>query len=479
VKVATELAGSDADERFALPTNVVQPTNIVQPTSGKNLSGAVRAADPLEVDGETASRPPDTNGALPPRVLAAEQVLITGDESTSSLERLVGLALANNPRLRAANQRVAAAIHAIEPAKALPDPVFANTFYPLHDQALQTAAGRLGNQMSLQQRVPWPEKRKAAADIARRELEVARAEVERIAADLAEEVQVAYYELWYIDRALVLLDESAGVVDQLEEIATSRYAVGASQRDVLRARNERDRLATERLRFAQRREAALAELAALVGMPLDFDLPRAEPVALDALELQLDGLIELAEACNPTLRGLAQEVARDRQRLRAACLEDRPDLQFGIQWGLISDEQAISPVADGHDTIGWTVSTTLPIWRAKNTAVARAAEHRLQSTAETLASARDGVRGEIRRLVFDAEQLRSRLGLFREQILPRTRETLELTIADYRSEEVNFNTVVETYREVLMFETQVAELEAALATTMARLQRAVGCPIGK
>ncbi|QDT13418.1 hypothetical protein [Stieleria marina] len=40
------------------------------------------------------------------------------------------------------------------------DPTFNNTFWPLHDNAIQIAAGRVGNQMSVNQKVPFPDKLK-------------------------------------------------------------------------------------------------------------------------------------------------------------------------------------------------------------------------------------------------------------------------------------------------------------------------------
>ena len=61
------------------------------------------------------------------------------------VEHFVGLALAQHPSIRAARQRVAAETNRISQVRALPDPQFMNTFWPIQDQSLQTAAGRVGN----------------------------------------------------------------------------------------------------------------------------------------------------------------------------------------------------------------------------------------------------------------------------------------------------------------------------------------------
>lgn len=68
------------------------------------------------------------------------------------------------------------------------------------------------------------------------------------------------------------------------------------------------------------------------------------------------------------------------------------------------------------------------------------------------------------------------LDLFRNRIIPRTEQTLQLATADYRSERVDFFSLIHIYQELLAFPVQVARLEASLAGTLARLDLAVGCP---
>ena len=121
------------------------------------------------------------------------------------VEYFVGTALARHPKILAARQRVAAATNVIPQAKALPDPTFNNTFWPLHDTAIQTAAGRVANQMSVNQKVPFPDKLKTKAVIASREVQIAQTEVDAIAREITESVRLAYYEVWFATRAIDIL----------------------------------------------------------------------------------------------------------------------------------------------------------------------------------------------------------------------------------------------------------------------------------
>jgi outer membrane protein TolC len=393
------------------------------------------------------------------------------------VEYFVGTALARHPKILAARQRVAAASNVIPQAKALPDPTFNNTFWPLHDNAIQTAAGRVGNQMSVNQMVPFPDKLKTKAVIASREVQIAQTEVDAIAREITESVRLAYYEVWFATRAIDIIEETKGLVADLTDVAEARYRSGGSQQDVLRAQLETDRLDEQLITLAKQKLVAQADLATLLQQPIGI-LPEAtEELGITDTPQQIEELIALAEQCNPKLRGLAWEIQRDRDKERLACLQQYPDFSVGLNWGLVSDNHdVLSPVANGNDQLSISFGTTLPIWRQKINAGIREAAHRRSSTTRRLEAERDELYGKIRRLIVQADALVEQRNIYEERIIPRTEDTLKLSIADYRGKRTDFFTLIETYRELLMFETQLARIDATLAGTIAQLDRTVGCP---
>ncbi|MAI69449.1 MAG: transporter [Rhodopirellula sp.] len=394
-----------------------------------------------------------------------------------SVDYFIELALTSHPSIRAAQQRVSAEANRMPQVRALPDPKFNNTFWPIHDQSLQTAAGRVGNQMSVSQVVPWPEKLRTKAAIVSQEIRVAQAEVDRIKREITESVRLAYYEVWFATRAIAIIEETQELINDLTKVAEARYRSGGTQQDVLRARLESDRLADQLVSLAKQKQVAQADLAALVQQPVTLLAEASDELSLANVPQQLDELISLAEQCNPKLAGLAWEIQRDRQKHRLACLQKYPDLQFGLNWGLVSDDSnVISPVANGHDQVNFNVGTTLPIWRNKINAGIREAANRTSSTAKRLDAERDALYGKLRRLLVQADAFTEQRDIYEKRIIPRTEDTLKLSIADYRGKRTDFFSLIETYRELLMFETQLARIDASLAGTIAQVERAVGCP---
>ncbi|TWU39871.1 Outer membrane efflux protein [Novipirellula aureliae] len=428
----------------------------------------------IVTDSEASDRPDSQTPTLPDSPSPNSP---SPNSRSAPVEYFVAEALSRHPKILAARQRVAAATNVIPQAKALPDPSFNNTFWPFQDQALQTAGGRVGHQMSINQAVPYPDKLKTKAVIASREVLIAQTEVDAIEREIAESVRLAYYEVWFATRAIKIIDETKELVADLTDVAEARYRSGGSQQDVLRAQLETDRLDDQLVALHKQKELGQADLATLLQQPVAM-MPEAS-AELSTIETpqQIEALIALAEQCNPKLRGLAWEIQRDRDKQTLACLQKYPDFNVGINWSLISDDhKVLSPVADGHDNVSLSFGTTLPIWRDKINAGIREASHRTSSTTRRLEAERDELYGKIRRLIVQADALVEQRNIYEDRIIPRTEDTLRLSIADYRGKRTDFFTLIETYRELLMFETQLARIDATLAGTIAQLDRTVGCP---
>ena len=399
----------------------------------------------------------------------------TGRQNVVTLDSLIATALATHPSIAAARQKVAAAQHRVPQATALEDPMVGNTFWPIHDQALQTAGGRVGHQFALTQKLPWPAKLSARGAVAIREIQIASAEIARTELEITEAVRLAYYELWLASELIRIVEENSERVEDLIAVSEARYRTGGSQQDVLRAEIEGDRLEDQRIALRRQQEQARADLGALVRQPLQYMPTTVDELNLDEAKPELDLLVAQAEQSNPMLQGLAAEIARDRAKESLACLQQYPDFQLGLGYSIINDNHdVLSGVANGHDNINFTVGVTLPIWRDKINAGIREAAHQRSSTTLRLDAERDRVRGTLRRQVAAAYAAIEQLELFRDRLIPRTEQTLQIATADYQGKKADFTDLIATYRELLSLQVQVARAQANLASTLAQIERIAG-----
>ncbi|MDZ4849620.1 MAG: TolC family protein [Pirellulaceae bacterium] len=394
-----------------------------------------------------------------------------------AVETCVQIAIESHPKITAAQARVVAARSRIPQVKALPDPMLDNMFWPIQSNSLQTAGGRMQDQFSLTQQVPWPEKLRARAEIACREMQIAQAEVESLEREIAETVRLAYYEIWYADRGTNIVRENQKLVANLIKTAEARYKTGGSQQDVLNAEIERERLQQQLLEFSRERAIAETELATYLQQPQSLNIQTEAELPLKDLPKQLDILIATAEQCNPELRGLAMQIQRDIQKQRLAYLQRYPDLQFGTQYGFMSRGGALSPVADGNDMISFSVGVTLPVWRDKIRGGIDEAFAMRTNSAQLRQSEQLTIEGRLRRLLAEIDSLDQQRILYADRILPRSEQALNIAMSEYTVNKTTFVQLTENYQELLLFQLQIARLDATLASRLAQLQRTVGCPV--
>ena len=426
-------------------------------------SGVQPTALQLPVEGEPAE--------LVPPPTSPDQAAVRTEQ------QFVDLAVSGHPRVRAARARIAAATNRPVQARSLEDPILSNSFFPISDQALQTAGGRAGNTLALSQKYPWPEKRWTKEAIANREVQIADAKLSQVELEVEELARLAYYELWFAVRSIGITEKNREVAVELVKLAEARNATGGSQQDILRAQLQVDNIDDRLVELRRRRALAEADLAAVIQQPETASFTPTDALDLSGAETRVESLVAAAERCNPRLRERQWAVSRDRQKERLACLQKYPDFNFGVGWQTITESDAISPVANGNDNVSFMVSLTLPIWRERIRAGVNEARWEVAASSRDYRDARDDTVRQIRRFADTATAASEQRRLYADRMLPRAKRQVELATADYRGGRVDFGEVADGFTEMFMLELQVVRAEASLAGSLAQLKRAVGCEV--
>ena len=391
------------------------------------------------------------------------------------VSELVNRTLNSHPEVTSIQLEIQAARARVPQMEALPDPTFNNTFWPVQQQSLQTAAGRVGNQMSFNQKMPWPEKRKMQVSLAKKEIQIKLSELNRVKSEYTKAVKLACYDLWLSDQTLgILRTTRKGLVDLLP-IVEARVRSGGLQSDLLRARIAIDKI-DQRISLAEQKQGiARSKISEFSGVSvtdlqvgIEIDVP--EP-----FQEELTYLHAKADETNPEILELNWQRQRSKDQVQLADLQRYPDLQFGLHWGLVSnDQQVLSGVANGRDMVSFNVGTTLPIWQSKNRSAVKEARSIESSLLSKIGSQRGAVFNEVRSLYVSIQSLKQRRQLYAEGILPKTLEMLKLGIADYRGQRIGFDDLTTLYLERLQIETEMLRTDAEIATSVAKLERVIG-----
>ena len=387
------------------------------------------------------------------------------------LEALLDTLAERNLRLRASAASAAAAAARVPEASTLPDPTLQlgvmNVGLPDFNADMPAS---MAPSVQLMQRVPFPGKLGLQGDIAdagRRMAEAGAAEtwwtVRQLTAD-------HFYDLYSLDGRLAVMRETLGLLENFRTVARAMYAAGGSpQADVLRADVEVVRLEGELHTMEAMRRATAARLNGLL------DRPAATPVlppALGPLPASVpaaDTLEAWAWESKPLLERGRVALERSGRAVELAHRQIWPDFTVGLTYG--QRDRGTGTERMGSAVVGFS----LPVHAGRRQHAAREEAEALRRMADAeLSGARIEVGAQIGVLLAELESARTLIALYRDDILPEARATVESALSSYRVGAVDFMTLVDAEMAVNRFETDLVGLFADYGRAVAGLESSVG-----
>lgn len=166
-----------------------------------------------------------------------------------SLKNLIGEAERNNPEIAGAEHGYAAATHGARQASALPDTQV--TVQQFAVGSPRPFAGYTNSEfayvgLGASQEIPYPGKRGLRGQVANREADVRRVQIESVRRTVTDKLKAAYFQLAYLQQTLSVLERNDQVLKDVEQIVESRYRVGqGNQQEVLKAQLQSTKILQE------------------------------------------------------------------------------------------------------------------------------------------------------------------------------------------------------------------------------------------
>ncbi len=320
------------------------------------------------------------------------------------------------------------------------------------------------------QKIPWPGKRRLRGEIARVRSSAASLDVDEEKLRIAELAQVAYYEYYLAHRRLAVLKESTELLEALREVAEAKYRAGeVQQQDVLLADVELGRLERRHLEQERAERISRARInTLLLALPND-PLP-APPVELPASG-PLPGSRELLEQSLALRPGLSAQAARIRAEglsARLACKEFFPDMEFVARYDAFWQEIPLRPM------VGMFIN--VPVHKARRHAAVREAEARMEEQQAILEAQFLDLAFEIEQSYQRVEESHKALNVYRDRIVPASRQSVESARASYVAGRLDFLRLVESQQRLLSVQDELYSAIAEYHQRLAELNRQVGGP---
>ena len=401
---------------------------------------------------------------------AAEQAELQAD---ASLEEMLAYAALNNPALEAAFNRWKAALQQIPQVTSLPDPRFT---YKYFIEQVETRVGAQRQSFTIAQMFPWLGKLALRGDAAAAAAQAQRRRYEAARLELFYKVSQAYYEYYFIGRAVRVTADNIKLMQHIEAIARSRYRVGAVEHsNVIRAQVELGKLEDRLVSLQELRQPTVAKLNAALNRQTALPLAWPEEITDAQLELIPEQLHDMLAEANPDLMAMDSEISRRKVNIDLAKKNYFPDLTIGGTYiDTAGRTGAVKPKDNGQDPVVVSASINLPIWRDKLAAGVRQARRLYWSARRARKNKANSLDAQLKMVLYKFQDAQRKVSLYRNTLLPKARQALKVTEASFRAGKASFIDLVDSQRVLLAFELAYERGLADKAQRLAELEMIIG-----
>ena len=390
-------------------------------------------------------------------------------ERRLSLDQVTNVVLANNPAIKAAQEKWQAMKARVPQAAAWED---------LRAQARSRVARYVSippnaftdQSFMLQQEVPISGKNLSRARAATAEAGAAFEDFRRTELDVLSRARAAFHRLANEYAQLEVNQRNVDLLNQFAEVSRQRYEVGnASQGDVLTAQTDAAKLLEAQSDIFRRISDAQSQLNVLMNRPAQSPLAQPSQIPFQSPHFSLQVLQAVALSARPEMQRAQNRVEAERFRVELANRQRFPDPTLDVQAQRYNEAgQAVSELDVG-------VSIGLPFLNPrKYSAAVTEARRNFESAQHELEATRTETLGLVRDQLTKIETAAHHYELYSDKILPLARQAVQSNRVAYETSSANFLELITAQRVLQDVESAHVNHLADYQVAVAELDAIVG-----
>jgi outer membrane protein, heavy metal efflux system len=407
--------------------------------------------------------------SLPATMAWSEPVKVPSED----LSTLVAASVANNPELKSSQARWQMFKNRIEQAGSLDDPmlmlkiqngIVTDPFNFHKDPMTQKVIG-------LSQQLPFWGKRGLKAEIAAKEAESYRWQMEERRLELVRMVKETYYKIYLADKYLAIVDKNIAILDDFVSLAQIKYSVGQGvQQDVFKSQVERSKMLDMKISLEQERKSLEAALNSLLFRSPDAPVGRISDFEIQPLKLSAADLRQRALEKRPMFKSLQAQIDKGEAGHKLAKKEFYPDFNVSFEY-MQRDRTAAD---EGLDMYSLGVTFNLPVHEARRHAMVAESDSEVRMATDEMDGLRNTIDSAISDLLAKLAKREKLVVLYKTGIIPQAEQSLESATIGYRVNKVDFLNLLDSRLTLFSYERQLYESQAEYMMTLAQLEAAVG-----
>jgi outer membrane protein TolC len=388
-----------------------------------------------------------------------------------ALSDYLAYAALNNPGLEAAFNKWKASLEKASQAGYLPDPNFT---YGNYIEQVETRVGPQEQSFAFMQKFPWFGKRALRKDIAAQAARAQKARYDAAKLKLFNRVKNAYYEYYFLGRAISITEENVKLVKYLEEVARTKYKTGSAPHStVIQAQIELSKLEDRLEQLRDFRKPIVAGLNAALGRPSKTNLPWPKKISEAEISVDEKALID-AIGGSPELARLDAEIAKSESALKLAAKEKFPDLTLGLKY-IATGGASMAGIGDsGKDPIIGMIAFNLPLWFGKYKAQEREARRNLDAAILSRADKENELTVSLETSLYRYRDANRKTILYRDDLIPKVKEGLEVIRQSLKTGTKDVSDLISAHRTVLGFTLIYEKMLTVSAQRLAEMEMLTG-----
>lgn len=412
--------------------------------------------------------------ALGAILLLSGTLVLAETDNQLALRQALELAQAGNPGLAEIKSR-AEALASVPPQEgALPDPTlnFDTLNLPTNSFSLHKEDMTMMD-IGVSQTIPFPGKLALKQQIAEQEALAASDSLAVARLRLGRDVKQAWWRIYYYDRAIGIINESATLFEELLENAQSRYRLGqGEQQDVLMTQLQLSKLKDESIELSGMRHGSAIQLNTLLNRDPETPIRLANQAEFATPELSLSDLQAQSMQSSPLFEQHRKMLDAAKSRVELAQTDFYPDLTVGAGYAIRQN----TPSGDSRsDFASVRLSVNLPIYAEQKQA--KAVDQRQRELLQEQYSQQDEHNKIHAEIASNAAQYRhtmDRLKLLENEIIPQARQTVAVLLTGLPQGKANFGNLLRSQLELLQYQSQYWKSLVETQQILAELSNLIG-----
>jgi len=365
---------------------------------------------------------------------------------SQTLNDYLQIAAENNPDVQSAYYRYQASLQEVPIRGALDDPEIGFGYFA---RPIETRVGAQEARVSLTQMLPWFGTLSQRKSVAATEARVRFEEFQERRNRLFFSVQKRWYEIYFMEQSIDILEQNIQILETFESTALQNYETATGRQiDVLRVQIELEELRNQHRIQIDELDVLKTDFNNFLNRDPSLEVEGADQIDPVAVIPETDDLFDQILAQNPSLQQLEYESRAKQDEITLARKSNRPSFYVGLDYTYVS-ERPVEVDDNGKDAFMLRGTVKVPIFRNRNRARVEQARQREKSVNYARIEQENRLQTSLETALKDIRSADRNLKLASDVQIRYTEQAVEMLLAEYASEGVEFEEVLRMQQRLL------------------------------